>query len=412
MESTQSQTCNPFRIFDREVERRFTIRPRDYDKYTEEQLHERIACQLRTFMIMNVLYFLAKDVCSFLGITPDHTSRALNSIDSCYVRNEVVTLSNVSAPSNGAQITQGRNVCLITESGIYALIQKSQTAYALEFKCWLNEDVLPTVRTTGSYALPADMKEDLDEINDNLEQEAFGAEMTDDDERRLELEAIVREKDQLIEEKDKVIEEKEKVIEEQKHTIEIKEVSLNGLMDFLKDMKAENERNNENLNHRITELHSDNQLLRADNKLMRDDIQRLSRDNQVIRSKLDLVIRDRVINTEDDGKHSTFNLYRTRVNDIEAKKYPYCIIRCQRQRIASNEKRMRQRYPKATLVYSIENPSAESLFQVLKERAKNEHIGLIFNKTSFYIDADHENMTLDGVVALIRGIEQERTEIQ
>ena len=52
-----------------------------------------------------------------------------------------------------------------------------------------------------------------------------------------------------------------------------KEVSLNDLMVFLKDMKA------------------DTTALRADNKLMRDDIQRLIRDNQVIRTKMDTMIR-------------------------------------------------------------------------------------------------------------------------
>jgi prophage antirepressor-like protein len=386
MSSVPVQSFNPFRIFDREVERRFTIQPRDYGKYTEEQLHERVPCQLRTFMIDGVLHFVTKDSCSLLGITPDHAGRAIKSIDPRHVRKEYIQIE--VTPDTGVSLKRTSKytgeVYLITEPGLYALIQKSRTVYAEEFKRWLNEEVLPTIRTTGSYAMAADMKEDLDEINDNLEQEAFGAEMTDDDERRLELEAIVREKDQIIEEK-------EKVIEKQKHTIESKDTSLNSLMNFLKEMRADNERN-------ITEL--------------RGDIQRLSRDNQVIRSKLDMVLRDRVINTEDDGKHSTFSLYRTGVNDIEAKKYPYCIIRCQRQRIASNEKRMRQRYPHAILVYSIENPNAESLFQVLKERAKNDHIGLIFNKTSFYIDADHENMTLDNVVTLIRSIEQERTEIQ
>jgi prophage antirepressor-like protein len=407
MSSVPVQTFNAFRIFDREVERRFTIQPRDYGKYTDEQLHERVPCQLRTFMINKKLHFVVKDSCSLLGIAPNNAGRAISSINPCYVRKENVTLEVTSDTEFISKRTSKYTgeVYLITEPGLYALIQKSRTVYAEEFKRWLNEEVLPTIRTTGSYELAPAMKEDLDEINDNLEQEAFGAELMDDDDRRREFESIVKEKDQLIEEK-------EKVIVEQKREIETKDTSLNGLMVFLKDMR-------ESLNSQITELRSDNQLLRddnklirSDNKLMRDDIQHLSRDNQVIRSKLDIVIRDRVINTEDGGKHSTFSLYRTGVNNIEKKEYPYCIIRCQRERISGNEKRMRQRYPRATLVYSIENPSAESLFQVLKERAKNDHIGLVFDRTSFYIDAAHENMTLDDVVTLIRGIERERTEIQ
>lgn len=155
MESTQSQTFNPFRIFDREVERRFTIRPRDYKKYTEERLHERVAFQLRTFMIANTLYFLLKDVCSFLGITPNNTSRSIESIDSCHVRKECIQLDNMSDCNSDkkdqVRVCQRRNVYLINEPGIYALIQKSRTVYAREFKQWLHEEVLPAIAKYGAY---------------------------------------------------------------------------------------------------------------------------------------------------------------------------------------------------------------------------------------------------------------------
>lgn len=408
MEQTKqpTQLFNPFRIFDRTVERRFILYPSDYHKYSKEQLNERVACQLRVFMIANTIWYLAKDVCSFLGITPDHTSRTIKSIDVSYIRHENINLGSsplsgdgvtCSSPRNGGVTTCTRNVILLNESGVYALIQKSRTVYAQEFKKWLNEDVLPTIRTTGSYTLSPSMMDDLDEINENLDQESFGASMTDDDERRLEFEAILREKDTIIEEK-------EKVIDEQKTIIESRTTSLSDLMTFLVEMKAENAR-----------TAAENARTAAENACsmrdMREDIRRLSCDNQTIRAKLDLVIRDRVINTEDDGRHSTFNLYQTGENDIDAKKYPYCIIRCQRRRVRDNEKRMRSRYANATLVYSIDNPNAESLFQVLKERSRNDSIGLIFDKTSFYIDEDHANLTLNEIIALIRNIESERTNI-
>ena len=46
---------------------------------------------------------------------------------------------------------QRRNVWLITESGLYALILASKLPQAREFKHWVTSEVLPQIRQTGGY---------------------------------------------------------------------------------------------------------------------------------------------------------------------------------------------------------------------------------------------------------------------
>lgn len=250
-------TFNPFCIFNRTVKRRFTIRPRDYSKYTEEQLNEHVVCHLRTFLILNVLYFVVKDVCSFLGITPDHVSRTLESIEPCYVRKENVQLSvapglGARDPSSHRPLTCTRDVYLITESGIYALIQKSKTTYALDFKQWLNEDVLPTVRATGSYTIPADVQAEVDETNAHLEQEEFGAAIMSDKAKDEEFKSIVVENGELKEQ-----------------------------LNELKQKSSTNQEYQANMYQLMQDIHKNVQELREENKKLHRDIPKTWRHNVV-----------------------------------------------------------------------------------------------------------------------------------
>lgn len=43
---------------------------------------------------------------------------------------------------------------VISESGLYRLIFKSRKKEAQDFIDWVVEDVLPTIRQTGSYSIP------------------------------------------------------------------------------------------------------------------------------------------------------------------------------------------------------------------------------------------------------------------
>jgi len=62
-------------------------------------------------------------------------------------RHDEVT-RNLSAGDHHSQ-----KLILISESGLYKLIMRSDKAEALAFQHWIASEVLPSIRKTGSYAL-------------------------------------------------------------------------------------------------------------------------------------------------------------------------------------------------------------------------------------------------------------------
>ena len=50
--------------------------------------------------------------------------------------------------------TQNRNMLVINESGLYSLVISSKLPNAKKFKKWVTSEVLPSIRKTGSYAVP------------------------------------------------------------------------------------------------------------------------------------------------------------------------------------------------------------------------------------------------------------------
>jgi anti-repressor protein len=88
-------------------------------------------------------WFVAKDVCSVLGI--GNTSMALSRLD-----DDEKGVSLADTPG-GRQ-----SVSTVNEPGLYALILRSDKPGAREFKRWVTHELLPEVRRTGSYSLPKD----------------------------------------------------------------------------------------------------------------------------------------------------------------------------------------------------------------------------------------------------------------
>ena len=95
-------------------------------------------------------YFLGKDVAEILGYT-----RSDNAIRN-HVDDEDKLTHQVSASG------QKRNMVIINESGLYSLIfdaakqskNESIRKKAKRFKRWVTEDVLPSIRKTGTYQVP------------------------------------------------------------------------------------------------------------------------------------------------------------------------------------------------------------------------------------------------------------------
>lgn len=87
--------------------------------------------------------FVAKDVCDILGIA--NARDAVSRLPEKHVSN--VGSSDVrDAPNRGLNV--------VTEPGLYRLIFQSRKPEAERFTDWVTEEVLPSVRKTGSYSLP------------------------------------------------------------------------------------------------------------------------------------------------------------------------------------------------------------------------------------------------------------------
>ena len=87
-------------------------------------------------------WFVAADVCAVLAV--GNTSDAVRRLDDD--EKGVDTIDTLG----GRQ-----EVGTINESGLYALILTSRKPEAKRFKKWVTGEVLPSIRRTGGYELPA-----------------------------------------------------------------------------------------------------------------------------------------------------------------------------------------------------------------------------------------------------------------
>lgn len=87
-------------------------------------------------------WFIAKDVCETLGL--GNPTKALLALDDDEKKTE--KLSGF----------RGSGVNLISESGMYALVVRSNKAVAKRFRKWVTSEVLPSVRKHGAYVKGAE----------------------------------------------------------------------------------------------------------------------------------------------------------------------------------------------------------------------------------------------------------------
>ncbi|PWK10185.1 BRO family protein [Tumebacillus permanentifrigoris] len=94
--------------------------------------------EVRTVIINGAPWFVAKDVCEVLGLAKHDTA-----------------LARLSGKQKGSHSvgTLGGNqlMSVVNEAGLYKLIFTSRKAEAERFSDWVVEEVLPTIRRTGSY---------------------------------------------------------------------------------------------------------------------------------------------------------------------------------------------------------------------------------------------------------------------
>lgn len=98
--------------------------------------------EIRTVIIDDESRFVGKDVALVLGY--QNGSRDINRhVD----EDDRLTTQIISGG-------QSRDVIVINESGLYALILSSKLPSAKEFKRWVTSEVLPSIRKHGAYMTP------------------------------------------------------------------------------------------------------------------------------------------------------------------------------------------------------------------------------------------------------------------
>lgn len=100
--------------------------------------------QIRTVMKDGEPWFVLADVCRALEIS--NSRMVAGRLDSD-------ELMSVKLTSGG----QRREMTVINESGLYAVIIRSDKPQAQSFRKWLTSEGLPTIRRTGGYVSNADM---------------------------------------------------------------------------------------------------------------------------------------------------------------------------------------------------------------------------------------------------------------
>lgn len=88
-------------------------------------------------------WFIAKDVCNILDIS--NSRDAVSKLKDSQKKLMSIQLDGWS---------QARNVTIINEIGLYKLIMRSNKPNAEKFQDWIAEEVLPSIRKTGSYSVP------------------------------------------------------------------------------------------------------------------------------------------------------------------------------------------------------------------------------------------------------------------
>lgn len=99
--------------------------------------------EIRTTVINNETWFVAKDVCDALELS--NSRKSVSALDGDQVR-----VSPLVTPLGGMQ-----NLQIINESGLYNLIFRSNKPEAKKFRRWVTETVLPSIRKTGAYGVVA-----------------------------------------------------------------------------------------------------------------------------------------------------------------------------------------------------------------------------------------------------------------
>lgn len=96
--------------------------------------------EVRSLLIENEAWVVAKDICDILELSD--VNKTLEKLDDDEKLTRKIFVSG-----------QNRKMWLVNESGLYALIMRSNKPEAKTFRKWVTSEVLPTIRKKGIYAM-------------------------------------------------------------------------------------------------------------------------------------------------------------------------------------------------------------------------------------------------------------------
>ncbi len=120
-------------------------------------------------------WFVAKDVCIILGYSD--AANGCRGLD----EDEKIILGRSELPALFEESSNAPTMTLISESGLYALVMRSNKPDAKAFRKWVTAEVLPSIRKTGVYSLtPKTYVEALRALADEVEQKELAIRQRDE----------------------------------------------------------------------------------------------------------------------------------------------------------------------------------------------------------------------------------------
>jgi prophage antirepressor-like protein len=102
---------------------------------------------IRAVEIEGEPWFAANDVCKALSLYVNQRGQP-NVTEACRKLNtDEVSFSRIETPTGGAS----PKMRIVSESGLYKLIMRSDKPEAKAFQDWVTREVLPAIRKTGGF---------------------------------------------------------------------------------------------------------------------------------------------------------------------------------------------------------------------------------------------------------------------
>ena len=159
------------------------------------QLFDDKGFRVRVVMRDGEPWFVAKDVCAILDYSD--TANGCRILD----EDEKDVVMRSELPSLFEESSNAPAMTLISESGLYALVIRSNKPDAKVFRKWVTDEVLPSIRKTGSYGMSQISRKDqlfLAIIHSESEEERAGALKELEEINKQEVKALTAERDEAI----------------------------------------------------------------------------------------------------------------------------------------------------------------------------------------------------------------------